>query len=110
MVWLAGLRTQKRTEIRRLEGQLLAALGKLGLDHGQRRAGRGRHHQLVRLVERDTLQALDADQMLGLDRPTEYPLGAVTRDLERLLLGHRPGHELAQLTDIGRAVNVLIAH
>ena len=48
--------------------------------------------------------------MLGLDRPTEDPLGAVTRDLERLLLGHRPGHQLAQLSDIGRAVNVLIAH
>ena len=35
--------------------------------------------------------------MLGLDRPTEDPLGAVARDLERLLLGHRPGHDLAQL-------------
>ena len=34
-----------------LERQLLAALGELGLDHGQRRAGAGRHHQLVGLVE-----------------------------------------------------------
>ena len=97
-------------QIGRLEGELLAALRELGLDHRQRRAGPRRHHQLLRLVERDTPQALDGDQMRGLDRPADDPLGAVPRHLERLLLGHGPGHQLAQLTDIGRAVNVLIAH
>ena len=48
----ARLAAEQRPVVHRLEGEFLAVLGKQLLDLGERRAGPGRQHQFLRLVER----------------------------------------------------------
>ena len=93
-----------------LEGQLLPALGELGLDLRQRRARRRRHHQLLGLVHGDAGKAGELQPMRRLDRPPEPALAAVADHLQLLLLAHRPGDEGRQLVGAGRAIGRGLSH
>ena len=92
----------KRAVVGRLEGELLLARRQAVLDLDERGAGARRHHQLGRLVERDAGEAREVDAPLRLDRPAEPPLAAAAHDLERHLLGGRPGDQLLELRGRGR--------
>ena len=100
----AGLAAEQGTIVRGLERQLLAALGELGLDHGQRGARAGAHHQLLGLVEADSGETLEADHRRSLHRPAEAALAAQPGQLDRLLLGRSPCHQLPQLGRVAGSV------
>jgi hypothetical protein len=57
----ASCAAPQRPQIGRLEGQLLLVLAKPRLDLGQRSAGAGAQHQLLRLVEGDAADPLERD-------------------------------------------------
>ena len=73
---------QGRSEIDRLEGKLLAALGEHALDLGERRAGGGRQHKLGRLVERDADETLGAHHRASLHQASHLMLGAAPPHLD----------------------------
>ena len=62
------------------------------LDLGERRAGLGREHQFLRLVQRHAGEPGEVERQVGLARPAERALGAAADDFERLALGQRPAH------------------
>jgi len=66
-------------EVRRLEGQALAAFGQHGLEFGQRGAGTHRDHQFAGFVAADALER-GRVQKLALQRPM-FTGGIVTRTI-----------------------------
>ncbi len=83
---------EDRAVIHRLEGELLALAFDQRLDLGERRAGPGREHQLLRLVQRHAGEPGQIERQIGLARAAERALAAAPRDFERLALGQRPAH------------------
>ncbi len=92
--------------IDRLERQLLAALGDQRRDLGERRAGLGRQHQFVMLVERDAGQARQIECQFGLARTPDRALGSRADKLERLVMVERPAHGLLDVLGIARLEGV----
>jgi hypothetical protein len=78
------------------------SIGDQRLDLGERRAGAGAQHQLLRLVQRDTREAGQMERQVGLDRPPDPALRALAEDLERLALTQRPLHGLLDVLGIAR--------
>ena len=90
----SSARAEQRRGIHRLEGELLV----LGIDQrqhvGERRAGLDRDDQLVRLVGGDGIERREVEHGIGRHRLADPALGAMTDDLERLLIGDRRAHHL----------------
>ena len=74
-----GRPAEDRAVVHRLEGELLAFALDQRLDLGERRAGLGRQHQFLRLVQRHAAQARQIERQIGLARAAERALGAAAR-------------------------------
>ena len=83
---------EQRAVVHRLERELLVLLRDQRLDLGERRAGFGRQHQFLRLVQRDAVEAGEIERQVGLARAAERALGAAAHDSKRLAFGQRPAH------------------
>ena len=67
---------EDRAVIHRLEGELLALALDQRLDLGERRAGPGREHQLLRLVQRHAGEPGQIERQIGLARAAERALAS----------------------------------
>src|SRR5262249_47956004 len=94
---LAGMRAERRPEVDRLEGKLLATLCEDVANVVEGRTGRRRQHELARLVERDADQILAAHHRSRLDEAPDFTLGTAAPHLERDLGMRRFGNEIGHL-------------
>ena len=99
----AGLRRRAGAVVRRLERQLLAALGELGLD--QRPAACPAAADITSSSGSYRLMPARPSRLTACAASTGRPSPRLLprpEQLQRLLLGRRPGHQLAQLRRAGR--------
>src|SRR6188768_3756634 len=91
------MRAERRAEVDRLEGELLAVLGEDVADVVERGASSSRHHELGRLIERDADEMLGAHHRARLDVAADLIFGAAPPHLERDLGVRRLGNEVGNL-------------
>src|SRR5262245_267310 len=98
------MRRERRPEIDRLEGELLAMLGENVADVVERGSCRRRQHELARLVKRYADEILGADHRAGLHETPDLVFGAAPPHLQRNFGLRRLGDQVGDLARGGRRV------